>query len=109
MTYEIKTFITFVFVIFLLTIIYSAEKIRVEKKNRQIQYEENLRKRQRYEEKLRNSGILEVDTMDGKVFEDFLMSLLKKMGYRVITTSTTGDYGVDLILYINDKKIIVQV
>lgn len=98
----------FVFVIFLLTIIYSVEKNRVEKKNRQIQYEENLRKRQRYEEKLRNSGILEVDTMDGKVFEDFLMSLLKKMGYRVITTSTTGDYGVDLILYINDKKIIVQ-
>lgn len=63
---------------------------------------------EQYEENLRNSGILEVDLMEGRVFEDFLMSLLKQRGYKVSTTSTTGDYGVDLILYSNEKKIIVQ-
>ena len=84
--------------ILLLYTIFSAINIRVEEKKRQIQYEENLR----------NSGILEVDAMDGRVFEDFLMSILKEMGYKVNTTSTTGDYGVDLILYSNEKKIIVQ-
>ncbi|KMY43392.1 hypothetical protein AC622_03265 [Bacillus sp. FJAT-27916] len=90
--------LTVVLVVSLIYLVVSGINIRAEEERRQIQYEENLR----------NSGILEVDVMDGRVFEDFLMSILKQRGYNVSETSTTGDYGVDLILYSNEKKIIVQ-
>lgn len=52
--------------------------------------------------------MLEVDNMTGIVFEEFLKGLLKHKGYKVRLTSTTGDYGADLILSANDKKIVVQ-
>lgn len=60
------------------------------------------------EQKLRRSGILEVDEMTGEIFEEFLQSLLKNRGYKVSLTSTTGDYGADLILLTTNKKIAVQ-
>lgn len=58
--------------------------------------------------KLKKSGILEVDKMSGKVFEEFLQTLLKARGYKVHLTPATGDYGADLILSTADKKIVVQ-
>lgn len=60
------------------------------------------------ERKLRKSGILEVDKMSGRKFEEFLQALLKSKGYYVQLTPASGDYGVDLILSSKDKKIIVQ-
>lgn len=60
------------------------------------------------EQKLRKSGILEVDQMSGKVFEEYLKGLLKQRGYNVSLTSVTGDYGADLILSKSDKRIVVQ-
>ncbi|MDK7669177.1 restriction endonuclease [Cytobacillus oceanisediminis] len=60
------------------------------------------------QQKLKKSGILEVDKMAGKVFEEFLKGLLKHKGYKVSLTSITGDYGADLILSTNDNKIVVQ-
>ncbi|TAG86860.1 MAG: restriction endonuclease [Oscillatoriales cyanobacterium] len=64
--------------------------------------EEESRKR------LLNSGILEVDVMTGKEFEIFLDVHFKKMGYNVILTQDSQDYGADLILYKDGSKTVVQ-
>ncbi|WP_245613690.1 restriction endonuclease [Alkalihalobacterium bogoriense] len=60
------------------------------------------------EQKLRKSGILEVDKMSGRKFEEYLQVLLKAKGYYVQLTSASGDYGADLILSTTGKKVIVQ-
>ncbi|MDQ0157682.1 restriction endonuclease [Robertmurraya andreesenii] len=60
------------------------------------------------ERKLRKSGILEVDKMSGRKFEEYLQALLKAKGYYVELTPASGDYGADLILSTKGKKIIVQ-
>lgn len=60
------------------------------------------------EQKLRKSGILEVDKMPGRKFEEYLQALLKAKGYYVQLTPASGDFGADLILSTKDKKIIVQ-
>ena len=65
-------------------------------------------KKQQYEKILRQSGIYEVDQMKGETFEVYLQSLLKGKGYKVRLTPVTGDYGADLILSTNGKRIIVQ-
>lgn len=58
--------------------------------------------------KLRKSGILEVDKMSGRKFEEYLQSLLIAKGYNVQLTPASGDYGADLVLSSKGKKIIVQ-
>lgn len=60
------------------------------------------------EQKLRKSGILEVDKMSGRKFEEYLQALLKVKGYSVQLTPASGDYGADLILSTKGKKIVVQ-
>ncbi|MEH7886662.1 restriction endonuclease [Bacillus sp. JJ1609] len=60
------------------------------------------------EQKLRKSGILEIDHMPGRKFEEYLQALLKVRGYSVILTPASGDYGADLILTAKGKKIVVQ-
>jgi len=60
------------------------------------------------QQKLRKSGILEVDKMTGKVFEEYLQGLLKHKGYKVSLTPVTGDYGADLVLSTTDKRVVVQ-
>lgn len=60
------------------------------------------------EQKLRKSGILDVDKMSGRKFEEYLKALLKAKGYYVQLTPASGDYGADLILSAKGKKIIVQ-
>lgn len=60
------------------------------------------------EGKLKKSGILEVDKMSGRKFEEYLQALLKAKGYYVQLTPASGDYGADLILSTKGKKIIVQ-
>ncbi|EOR21900.1 restriction endonuclease [Niallia nealsonii AAU1] len=60
------------------------------------------------QQKLKKSGILEVDKMKGKVFEEYLQVLLRNKGYKANLTSVTGDYGADLVLSNNYKKIVVQ-
>jgi len=60
------------------------------------------------EQKLRKSGILEVDKMSGRKFEEYLQTLLKANGYYVQLTPASGDYGADLVLSTKGKKIIVQ-
>lgn len=59
-------------------------------------------------EKLKKSGIHDIDQMDGFQFEYYLEQLFKSHGYRVTVTSSRGDFGADLILHSKEGKIAVQ-
>lgn len=59
-------------------------------------------------EELRQSGIDEIDQMNGLQFEEYLSSLYQSLGYNTQVTKGSGDFGADLILENNDEKIIVQ-
>ena len=59
--------------------------------------------------KLSKSGIREVDTMSGDVFEKFLLTLFFKLGYKVqFVGSHAGDYGTDLIIEKEGVRTAVQ-
>ncbi|QQE81204.1 restriction endonuclease [Alicyclobacillus sp. SO9] len=60
------------------------------------------------EARLKRSGILEVDKMTGRTFENYLGHLFRSQGYRVKVTRESGDYGADLVLEKNGSKIVVQ-
>ena len=53
-------------------------------------------------------NIEKVDIMDGVEFERFLKRLFIYKGYTVSETARTGDFGADLILSKDGKKIVVQ-
>lgn len=59
-------------------------------------------------QKVRNSGISEVDTMDGFQFEHYLVELFKSEGFSAVRTPDSGDFGADVILKKEGKKIVVQ-
>jgi restriction system protein len=59
-------------------------------------------------EMLRNSGIKDIDSMDGIQFEYYLKELYLSKGYEVEVTSASGDYGADLLLNDGAKKVVVQ-
>lgn len=59
-------------------------------------------------EKLSKSGIKDIDKMDGHQFEIYLKSLLKELGYKAEVTKGSHDFGADLIMKRNGKKIVVQ-
>ena len=62
----------------------------------------------KHRKKINASGILQVDKMTGIQFEEFLMIRYKSMGFDVKDTPKTGDYGADLILQRDSKKIVIQ-
>ena len=62
----------------------------------------------RHSAKLRKAGMKEIDQMTGEEFEQFLGELFKRRGFKITYTSTSGDYGADLILRDGDEKIAVQ-
>lgn len=80
----------------------------IESKNMDLELKREQEIRLLSERRIRRSGIREVDEITGEDFEKFLQILLKVRGYKVSLTSTTGDYGADLILSTNSKKIVVQ-
>lgn len=59
-------------------------------------------------ERLKRSGINEIDSMDGVQFEHYLKLLFEARGYHVKTTATSGDFGADLILMKDGVKTVVQ-
>lgn len=61
-----------------------------------------------YEEKLKKSGIKDIDDMDGRQFEHYLGHLFKAHGYAVQVTRAAGDYGADLVIVKDGKKVVVQ-
>lgn len=58
--------------------------------------------------KLRRSGIAEIDKMSGDQFEHYLGQLFKLQGYNATVTQAQGDYGADLVLNKDGKRIVVQ-
>ena len=58
--------------------------------------------------RLAASGIADIDTMDGKAFEEYLEVLFGKLGYKVERTRYVGDYGADLITQKDGVKTVVQ-
>lgn len=64
--------------------------------------------RKKKEDRLKRSGINEIDQMDGIEFEKYLGHLLKAHGYTVKVTKAIGDFGADLIITNNGIKTIVQ-
>ena len=48
--------------------------------------------------RLARSGIAQVDKMDGRTFEEFLVTVFRRLGYRAELTPYTGDFGADLVV-----------
>lgn len=59
-------------------------------------------------ERLKRSGIAEIDKMEGVQFENYLGHLFRFHGYGAEVTKAAGDYGADLVLKKNGSKIVVQ-
>ncbi|MCM3625264.1 MULTISPECIES: restriction endonuclease [Brevibacillus] len=72
---------------------------------RKLQAKQQIRDRQT---KVLQSGIREVDVMQGVEFEEFLAALFESLGYHVETTPASGDFGADLILSDGHNRIAVQ-
>lgn len=65
-------------------------------------------RKNRREQRLMQSGIYDIDKMKGVQFEQYLSVLFKSLGYESTVTKASGDYGADLILIKNNKKIVIQ-
>lgn len=65
-------------------------------------------RRKKHHERLKRSGIADIDKMDGRQFEHYLGVLFKNLGYSVKVTRAAGDYGADLVIAKDGKKIVVQ-
>jgi len=61
------------------------------------------------EERILSKENVDIDNLDGLQFERFIEILYKDLGVKANITPSTADYGADLILDINGKKIAVQV
>jgi restriction system protein len=62
---------------------------------------------EKFQERLSQSGIQDIDLMDGIEFEQYLEVLFKKLGIRAIRTQTSNDFGADLILD-GQERVVVQ-
>lgn len=58
--------------------------------------------------RLAESGIYDIDAMDGKTFEDCLGALFSRQGYKVEVTPYRGDWGADLVLVKAGVRTVVQ-
>ncbi|WP_274362770.1 restriction endonuclease [Paenibacillus thermotolerans] len=58
--------------------------------------------------RLKRSGITDIDMMNGLQFEQFLGVLFKSQGYDTLVTKSSGDYGADLVIVKDGRKIVVQ-
>ncbi|ULO10416.1 restriction endonuclease [Paenibacillus sp. 19GGS1-52] len=67
-----------------------------------------ISRKMKHEERLKKSGISDIDKMEGIQFEQYLGYLFRGQGYKTEVTKAAGDYGADLILQKDGKKIVVQ-
>lgn len=58
--------------------------------------------------RLSKAGIFEIDKMTGPEFEERMAILFGNLGYKVEKTGKIGDYGVDLVVEKDGKRIAVQ-
>lgn len=71
----------------------------------------DIRKESQKEEAIKalvRFGAEHMDNMTGSQFESLLVSVFSVLGYNVSITPATGDYGADLLMTMDDKKIAVQ-
>ncbi|MEC0236136.1 restriction endonuclease [Paenibacillus kribbensis] len=59
-------------------------------------------------ERLKQSGIAQIDKMDGVKFEHYLGLQFRSQGYKAEVTRATGDFRADLILSKGERRIVVQ-
>lgn len=85
----LKAYAPIIFVLFTIFIIYIFVLIRRKKR-------------------LRSSGIQDIDQMTGKQFEEYLSELFSMMGYSSRVTQQAGDYGADIVLTKDNRRIVVQ-
>jgi len=64
--------------------------------------------RRRRDLKYATSDMAAIDQMSGLEFEEFVAAQLRTRGWSVTHTTSTGDYGVDLIAKKNDTRLAVQ-
>src|SRR5436305_1624803 len=62
----------------------------------------------REEKRFAESGIAEIDIMDGITFERYLEVLFCSLGYSVERTQASGDFGADLIIKREGVSTVVQ-
>jgi len=62
----------------------------------------------REEKRFAESGIAEIDIMDGITFERYLEVLFRNLGYNVERTQASGDFGADLIIKRGGLSTVVQ-
>lgn len=55
-------------------------------------------------DRLKRSGIADIDRIHGVQFEQYLGYLFRAQGYKAQVTKASGDYGADLILQRDGKK-----
>lgn len=65
-------------------------------------------KEKKYQRKLSQSGIRDIDQMDGLQFEMYLKALFSELGYKTKVTTGSHDFGADLLLKRNGEKIVMQ-
>lgn len=58
--------------------------------------------------KIIGSGIEIIDKMGGEEFEELLLEYFKKLGYKGHLTPVTEDFGADIVLNKDERKIVVQ-
>lgn len=66
------------------------------------------REQKAWQQAFGNAKADELDSLSGPEFEDFLAGLYRAQGYGVELTPLTGDYGADLILIKDRRRIAVQ-
>ena len=60
------------------------------------------------EQRLKRSGIYDVDKMEGRQFELYLGLLFKTLGYKTKVTRSAGDYGADLVIEKDGIRTVIQ-
>ncbi|GAB3043955.1 restriction endonuclease [Virgibacillus ainsalahensis] len=65
-----------------------------------------IKKKKRFN-RMKKSGIRDIDRMQGYQFEAYLKVLFKELGYRPVVTQKSGDYGADVVLK-GRNKIVIQ-
>ena len=58
--------------------------------------------------RLLSATIYKIAEMDGVTFENCCIEHFKNLGYRTLSTATSGDYGADIILKKMGKTTVVQ-
>jgi restriction system protein len=97
------------FLITYITIIRDRGKLERDSEQLEEQLEMYKEVEERYELLLIESGIEDIDDMDGYEFENYLSVLFKKLEYEVINTPLSNDFGADLVLDGDSRgRIVVQ-